>query len=366
MKLNFSGKDLYCGFNLVAGIVPSSELKGILKGVKMVVKNKYAELIATDLEVLVKYLLPAGEGEEEGGIIVPAVRVSNVLREWAGNEVVSVSIEEGNCTLRSGGGYFKIAGEDFRQFPEIGRVETKGLVEVDGGVISDMIGKVVHAASTVKVRSMLCGVFVKVTGNDIIMVAADGNRMSSVKRKVNNADAISMDGIVAVKCLLFLQRFVSECKGILKLGMGEQRVYFAGDKGEVVSQLIEGQYPKYEELIPKENDKRVEVNRNELLSGVRMASFMTNEEYRIVKFVFKQGKLMLSSRTADVGEAELEIAVGYDGPDFEISFDPQYVIDALKVSDSDTVIIELGDGGSAALFRTGYEQIDVIMPIEMK
>lgn len=97
-----------------------------------------------------------------------------------------------------------------------------------------------------------------------------------------------------------------------------------------------------------------------------MASFMTNEEYRVVKFVFKQGKLLLSSKTSDVGEAELEMAAGYDGPDLEISFDPEYVIDALKVSDSDTVTIELGDGGGAALFRTGYEQMDVIMPIEMK
>lgn len=366
MKLNFSGKDLYCGFNLVAGIVPSSALKGVLKGVKVEVRNKKVEFIATDLEVLVKYILSAGDCEEEGGIILPAVRLNNVLREWAGNEEISVSIEEGNCTLKSKGGYFRIAGEDFRQFPEIGMVKTRGLVEVDAGIIGDMIGRVVHAASTVKVRSILCGVFVRVAGDDIIMVAADGNRMSSVKRKVNNPEGISFEGIVAVKCLTFLQRFVSECKGILTLGMGEQRVYFAGEKGEIISQLIDGQYPKYEELIPKGNDKRIEINKDELLSGVRMASFMTNEEYRIVKFVFRQGKLLLISKTADVGEAELEIAVGYEGPDLEISLDPEYVMDALKVSDGDTVTIEFNDGDSAALFKTGYEQMDVIMPIEMK
>ncbi|KKO18781.1 MAG: DNA polymerase III subunit beta [Candidatus Brocadia sp.] len=366
MKLHFSGKDLFGGFNLVAGIVPTSALKGVLKGVKVEVKNERVEFVATDLEVLVKYVLPAGKCEGEGGIVLPAVRVNNVLREWAGNDEISVSIEEGNCTLKSGGGHFKIAGEDFRQFPEIGRIKTKGLVEVDGGIIADMVGRVVHSVSTVKVRSMLCGIFVRVMDDYIIMVAADGNRMSSVKRKVNNPEGISFDGIVAVKCLTFLQRFVSECKGILTLGMGEQQVCFAGEKGEIISQLIEGQYPKYEELIPKGNDKRVEVDRNQLLSGVRMASFMTNEEYRIVKFIFRQGKLLLSSRTADVGEAELEIAVGYDGPDLEISFDPEYVIDALKVSDNDTVVIELSDCDSAALIRTGYEQLDVIMPIETK
>ncbi|MBW7898455.1 DNA polymerase III subunit beta [Candidatus Brocadiaceae bacterium B188] len=366
MKLSFSGKDLYSGFNLVTGIVPSSALKSVLKGVKVEVKKKQVEFVATDLEVLVKYILSAGSCEEEGGIVLPAIRVNNVLREWAGNEEISVLIEGCNCTLRSAGGYFKIAGEDFLQFPEIGKIRTGGFVEVDGEIISDMVEKVVHSVSTVKVRSMLCGVFIRIIGDDMVMVAADGNRMSTIKRKVNNTEGVSMEGIVAVKCLTFMQRFVSECKGVLKLGMGEQQVYFVGERGEIVSQLIEGKYPKYDELIPKKNDKRIEVGRNELLSRVRMASFMTNEEYRVVKFVFKQGKLLLSSKTSDVGEAELEMAAGYDGPDLEISFDPEYVIDALKVSDSDTVTIELGDGGGAALFRTGYEQMDVIMPIEMK
>ena len=366
MDLNFSGKELYGGFNLVASIVPSSALKSILKGVKVEVKNSRVELTATDLEVLVKCILSAKGCDEEGGIVMPAARVNNVLREWAGNEEVVVSIESGNCILRSRGGYFKIAGEDFRQFPEIAMVNTRGFVEIDGEVINDMIGRVIHSASTLKARSILCGVFVRVLGDDLIMVAADGNRMSSIKRKLSNPDGISMDGIVAVKCLTFLQRFVSECKGILRLGIGELQVCFAGEKGEIVSQLIDGRYPRYEDFIPKENDRKVEVDRIKLLSGVKMASFMTNEEYRMVKFIFKQGKLVLSARTADVGEAELEVAIKYEGPDFEISFDPVYIADALKVSDGDTVVMEFGVGDSAVLIRTGYEQFDVVMPLEMK
>lgn len=366
MELNFSGKELSGGFNLVAGIVPSTAMKSILKGVKVDVKNNRVELTATDLEVLVKYVLSAKGSEEEGGIVIPAARVNNVLREWAGNDEVVVSIEGGNCILRSRGGHFKISGEDFRQFPEIATVNVSGFIEIDGDVINDMVGRVIHSASTLKARSILCGVFVRVLGDDLIMVAADGNRMSSIKRKLSNPTGITMDGIVAVKCLTFLQRFLSECKGILKLGIGESQVCFAGEKGEIVSQLVEGRYPKYEDFIPAGSDKRVEVGRNELLSGVRMASFMTNEEYRMVKFIFKQGKLVLSARTADVGEAELEVAIKYEGPDFEINFDPVYIADALKVSDNDTVIMEFGVGDSAVLIRTGYEQFDVVMPLEMK
>ena len=366
MNLNFSGNSLYSGFNLTASIVPSSTVKNILKGVKVEVKNKRVELTATDLEVLVKYIPPVKECTEEGSIVLPAVRVNNVLREWAGNEEVLLSVEGSTCMLRSKGGYFKVAGEDAGQFPDVVMAETQGFVEAEGEVISDMAGRVVHSVSTMKARSTLCGVFVRILGDDIVMVGADGNRMSYVKRKVNNPNGVSMDGIVAVKCLTFLQRFVSECKGLLKVEMGELQVCFKGERGEVISQLIEGQYPKYDDIIPKGNDRKVEVNKDALLSGVRMASFMTAEGYRTVKFVFKNGKLTLVSKTADIGEAELEVTVNYEGPDFEICFNPDYIADALRASGSDTIVMEFSDSEGAVILRTGYEQLDIIMPIEPK
>lgn len=367
MNVNFVGSDLYRSFNLVSSIVPSSAMKHVLQGVRLFIRDKNAEITATDLEVLVKYMLPVKECTEEGGgIVLPATRVNNILREWASNEEVSMSIEGSNCTIRSKGGYFKVLGEDSGQFPEISTTDMKGLVEVDGEVMSDMVRKVIHAVSSVKARSPLSGVLVRISGDDIIMVAANGNRLSSVKRKVSNPEKISMDGIVTVKCLTFLQRFASECKGILKVGIGESQIRFVGERGEIISQLIDGQYPRYEDVLPKGNDKKVELNRNELLSTVRMASFMTSEGYRVVKFFLTKGKLALISKAADVGETELEIIANYDGSDFEISFNPDYVLDILKVSDDTTVTIEFGAGDGAALFRTGHEQLNVIMPVELK
>lgn len=366
MKMCFSGNDLYSGFNLVASIVPSSSIKSVLKGVKLEVKDGQARLTATDLEVLVKYVPRVKECIEEGSIVLPAARVNNVLREWAGNEEVSVVVGDGSCTLKSRGGYFKIAGEDAGQFPDVTMPEMKGLVEAEGGIISDMAARVIHSVSSVKARSMLCGVFLKILRDDVIMVTADSNRMSFIKRKVSNPDDVTMEGIVAVKCLTFLQRFTAECKGPLKVGLGESQVCFMGERGAVISQLIDGKYLNYEEIIPKGNERRVEVNKDALLAGVRMASFMTVEGYRNVKFIFKDGKLTLVSRTADVGEAELEVAIDYGGPDFEACFNPDYIMDALRASDSETVVMEFKDGESAVILRTGYEQLDVMMPIEPK
>lgn len=366
MNVNFVGSVLYKGFNLVAGMVPSYAMKQVLKGVRVEVKNGQVELTATDLEVLVKYMLSVKECLGEGSVVLPAARVNNILREWAGNEEVIMLMEKNNCILKSKGGYFRIVGEASEQFPEIDVTDSKSFVEVDGEIVSNMAGMIIHAVSTVKARSTLCGVFVAVDGDDITMVATDGNRLSRVRRKVINTSGVSMKGIVTVKCLTFLQRFVSECRGVLRVGMSESRVWFVGEMGKVVSQLIDGQYPKYEDVIPKQNDKRVEVNRNDLLSAVRMASFMTEEGYRVVRFVFKQSKLVLLSRAADVGETELELAISYDGPNLEVSFNPDYVLDALKAASNDMIAIELGGENSVVLLRTGHEQLSVIMPIEQK
>ncbi len=366
MKLKFSGNELYKCFNLISGIVPSSSVKHILQGVRVDIRNGMVELMATDLEMLVKYNLSAGECVEEGNIVLPAIRVNNILREWAGNDEVVVGIEGSSCTLRSRGGHFKIMGEISNSFPEVRVSDVKGFVEIDGDVVSNSIGKVVHAVSSVKVRSPLSGVLVKVEGSDVVVVAADGNRLSYIKRKVENSDGVSVDGVITVKCLTFLQKFIAECGGVLRIGIGESQVRFLGEKGEVISQLMEGEYPKYEDVIPKGNDKKIEVSRDELMSMVRMASFMTSEGYRVVKFVFKSGKLVLISKAADVGEAELEMNIDYSGDEFEINFNPDYVLDALRFSENEKIIMEVKDNDTAALFRTGHEQIEVVMPVELK
>lgn len=363
MNLIFSGNDLYDSFNFVAGIVPSSAIKSILRGVKFDVTEHRLRLTATDLEVLVKCLVSAKECTGDGSIVLPAVRVNNILREWAGNDEVIMTVEGSSCVLKSRGGYFKINGEDSGQFPDVTVADIKDFVEVEGEIIANMAGKVIHSVSKIKARSVLSGVFVRIFGDDIVMVAMDGNRMSYIRRKAHNPGRVSIEGVVSVKCLMFLQRFVSMCKGSLRVGMGESQICFVGERGEILSQLIEGQYPKYEDVVPKGGDRVVEVNKDELLSGVRMASFMTIEGYQIVKFIIKRGRLMIVSRTADVGEAELEVAASYEGPDFEISFNPDYVMDALKVSDSDTVIMKFSDSEGAAVFNTGHEQMDVVMPI---
>lgn len=365
MNIKLTGMDFHKGLSLLAGIVPSVAIKSVLQGIKFEFKDKKIELSATDLEIFVRYYIEAKEvSGESKGLVLHASRLGNIARDWAGSEEILISISEGNCVLKSKGGYFKLKSDDVEPFPSVRAGGVSDYIAVDGEILGNMISKVLYAVSTIKARSVLCGVLLRAEGDDLVLVAADGNRMSIVKRKILNPEKITINGIATAKCLGFIQKFSAEEKGVLKLGLSESQLHVIGSKGEVISQLIDGQYPKYEEVVPKEHDKTAEVNKDALLTAIRMASYMTSEGYRVVKFRLTKSKLNLSSRAADVGEAEQVVDVNYDGPDFEIGFNPDYVIDALKASDSCNVVIDLGRKDSAAIFRTGHEQINIIMPIE--
>ncbi len=365
MDIKLTGNDFHKGLSLLAGIVPSIAIKSVLQGIKFEFSGKRLELSATDLEVFVRYYIEAIEvSGESKGMVLHASRLGNIARDWAGRDEILISISGGDCILKSKGGYFKLKSDDVGLFPSVRADGVLGYIAVDGNILSSMISKVLYAVSTVKARSVLCGVLLWVEGDDLVLVSADGNRMSIVRRKILNPENIKINGIATAKCLSFIQKFSAEEKGALKLGLSESQLHVIGGRGEVISQLIDGQYPKYEEVIPKENDKKAEINKEELLAAIRMASYMTSEGYRVVKFRLTNNKLNLSSRAADVGEAEQDLNVKYEGPDFEISFNPDYVIDALKASDVDTVVMELGRKDGAAIFRTGHEQTNIIMPIE--
>ena len=157
---------------------------------------------------------------------------------------------------------------------------------------------------------------------------------------------------------------MSDWDGAIKIGMSESRVQFVGGKVEIVSQLIDGLYPDYNDIIPKRNDKKIEIKKDDVVSALKMASFMTDEGYRVVECVFGENKLKLSSRAMAVGETELEVNINYDGPTIKLNVNPDYILDVLKSSDEEIIPAEFGDNESAILFRAGHEHVSVVMPME--
>lgn len=363
MKAVFNGNDLSKGFNLVASVVPVSATKHVRGGAKIRMVNGIAVLTATDREIKIKYEVNTTSCDGDGSIALPAATVNKILQGLAVNREISMEIKEGSCFLESNGGRFKILGEDTKRFPDTTPCLVN-FIEISSDTINSMASKVTHAVSTTEIMSMFNGVYVVIEGDTITMVAADGHRMSVVEHTIANPSGISAQGIIPMKCITLLQRFTSDWDGVLKVMLNESWVRFTGGGIEIESLLIDYQYPDYKDIIPKGNDKKVEIKKDDLVSALRIASCITDKKYPSVTLNLEKGKLMLYSREADVGETELEVNINYDGPAFKLEVNPEFILDAIKSLDQKTVAAEFGGVEDAIVFRAGHRHTCLVMPLE--
>jgi DNA polymerase III beta subunit len=197
------------------------------------------------------------------------------------------------------------------------------------------------------------------------MVANDGRRLSEVKKKVENPHGISKSCIIPIKGILQMQRIASEQEDLIKIRIEEKRIFVKTKNAILCSQLLEGQYPKYEEVIPTNLDKKIGVDRAAFTSAIRRVSIMTTDEYKLLRFKFSGEKLEIKCTSPDVGESKTVIPVEYSGEELEIGLNPEFLLDFLKNVDSEGVLLELKDHGTAGVFKVGTGCTYVVMPMNL-
>jgi DNA polymerase III beta subunit len=234
-------------------------------------------------------------------------------------------------------------------------------------VLAEMIRKTVYAVATARVNQALTGVLLTINENKIKMVATDGRRLVKIERELEEPVDVLGTGIVPVKGLSNLLRVVSVgSSNKVEIQLRETYLLAKVECAVISCRLIEGQYPDVEKVIPKDNDKKLDLERERLLSTVKQASLLTSEEYNVVRFQFEPGKLILSSGAADLGEARIELKAPYTGQPFDIGFNPELIIDALKVITKDKVTLELKQPNTAGIIRDEQGDIFLIMPINLQ
>ncbi len=373
MKLKCDRKKLYEAVQIVETVAASTTTQPILQDIKITAEGGVLELSATDLEVGIRYFVREGiEIFDSGSVVIPGVRFGNILKEWV-EEEIELTVEENICHLRGRDSHFKLFGGDIEMFPTIPDFtgETKEPGEkpfvVRGEVLAEMIRKTVYAVATERVNQALTGVLLNVNENKIKMIATNGRRLAKIERELEVPVDVLGTGIIPVKGLNNLLRVVSVgSNNMVEIKLRETYLLAKVECAVVSCRLIEGQYPDVEEAIPKDNDKKLELEKERLLSTVKQASLLTSEEYNVVRLQLEPGKLILSSGAADLGEARIELKAPYTGQPFDIGFNPEFVIDALKVITKDRVTLELKQPNTAGIIRDEQGDIFLIMPINLQ
>jgi DNA polymerase-3 subunit beta len=301
--------------------------------------------------------------------------LANVLLEGTGNEVTllatDLEVALGGTTVRVSGGQFSskmptLPREDFPSLPEAG-----GGVKatINGKSLLQMVTKTQFAITGEDTRFYLNGAQFVLKPEDMTLVATDGHRLALVNVKHDGKKGDDIKAILPRKTLSELSRLLAESATDVQYERGENHLFFEIGPRLLISRMIDGQFPAYDRVIPKGNDKQVEFERDKLTQAVRRVAILSNERSRAVKMILEKGKVEVTSSSPEFGEAHEPLPVEYGGPSLTICFNAQYVLDFLNVVESEVVALELKDEVSQAVMKPvgadGYDYTYVIMPMRV-
>ena len=372
MELVVRKNDLLRELQLFQGIVERKNTIPILANVLMEATGDEVKLLATDLEVGLRSRCSASVAKG-GALTLPAKKLYEIVRALPDTDVrieedrggVKVAADRVDSRMRT------LPREDFPTVPETNGAARTSLPRT---ALRDMIGCTLFAITGEDTRYFLNGAQFSLLPDAMRMVATDGHRLAyvSVARegapKTKDAEA---PVILPRKTMMELSRLLAEAEdeGDVQYHRGENHLFFGVGDRLLISRVIDGQFPAYERVIPKGNDKRIEFDRDRLTSAVKRVALLSNERSRAVKFQIDKGKVEIASSSPEFGEARELLMVDYDGVGTQICFNAQYVLDFLNVASSDAVTLEFKDEVSQAVMRptgaSGYDYLYVIMPMRV-
>jgi DNA polymerase-3 subunit beta len=302
--------------------------------------------------------------DEPGSVLLPARETTALLRELD-ESTVALESKELRCEIQSGSGSYILVGDDPELFPTPPEVLGQNTIEIHAGRFIDMVRRTSFAAAREETRYAINGLLLDAREDRVNIVGTDGRRLSICFHNLTGEAKFTATKIVIPnRALTALGRVVSdESEELLRIRVGENQAVFEVGGIELVSQLADNRFPDYEAVIPKVADTTIEVDRGLLERSLRRVAILTSGDVRMVRIQFDTGQLSMSAENSSVGRADLTIEADVRGAGGVAAFNPDFLIDALRVSDTEIVRIDLTDDSTPAKFTLGEAHTYVLMPI---
>jgi DNA polymerase-3 subunit beta len=367
MKVRVNQDDFARVLGLVTGVVPTTSSIPVLSNLLIETEGGRLKISATDLDISVISLADC-EVKAEGAITVAAKRFQEVVRELPGEEV-DLSVEGNRISVTCSQSSFKMMGMEKEQFPKIADLEAEERISIPADTLEKMIRRSIYSVARDDTRPVLSGVLWEMGSGELAMIGTDGHRLARMSLSADFGIKEEMGVIVPPKALNQILRLIGPG---MEVGIAIDKAFvgfFVGDT-TVYTRRIEGTFPNYKQVIPKNNENILVVDRTELMSAVRRVSLLADSKTHKIRVHLAKGKLKLTSSTPDLGEAEEEIAASYEGEDMVIGYNASYVIDVLKSAESDEMRFELGSAAGASIIKPASEEenesyISLVMPLRL-
>ena len=356
--------------NIVSGAVVSRTPKPVLTCVKLSADDSSLTLSATDREVSVQVSTPRVEVSEGGEALIPADKLSQITRESL-DPTLTIESDKEAVHIRGQDAHFKVFGYAPTEFPGVPTFDGNPDFEMTERELGQLIHRTLYATARENSRYAINGVLVEREKNKIHVVATDGHRLALARGDCQSGEAETNSAIVPTKALNMLQKLLGDEDNMVRVKVADNQILFATGDAVIASNLVEGNFPPYKDVVPKDGDKKATLGTDVLISAFRRAALLTNEESKGVKMSFNgeagAGGLKLMSRAPEMGEAEIDVECGeYDGESIDIGFNPAYVLDALKVIETDKIQLDMKAPNKPGVIRTGPNFTYVIMPVNLQ
>lgn len=369
MKFSLPKSQILSSIQNVMNGVPTRTTLPILSNILLEATNSKLKFAATDLDVSVMTTIPIGSAKK-GAITIPARAFYDILRELPECDV-EVQISENRMEIKAERGSYKLSGIPAEEYPKLPGVNLAKEIKIPGADLVRMIRKARFAVSTDETRPALNGVLWHTSGNNMQMVATDGHRLAKVSLKNTKLKGLHEDVIIPPKVLDLLTKLLGDEEKEIGIVFEENNMIFNLGDTVLASRLIEGPYPNYEQVIPRDSDKKLVVNKEFLNGAVRRMLILANTLTHQVKFSLKKDNLELSSANFDLGgEANESLPCDYVGEPIDVGYNASYVLDVLKQMEGDEVIFELGTAVSAGKIYSSEKKEEedylcLLMPLRL-
>ena len=372
MKIIFEKDKMIKALNSVTKAVATKTTMPILEGILIQTNNDDIKLTCYDKELGIEYIIKENNVLEQGSTVVNAIMFSEIIRKLPDTNI-TISINENNLlVIECEGSVYKLATMNPDDFPQLPEINVENSIELEQNTLKDIIRKTIFAISTEENRPVFTGCLFEVKNNKLNVVAVDGFRLAW-KSKILNTKTNDFEAVIPGRTLQEINKILIDSFDLIKLGIAKNQALFEIENCKIVTRLLDGEFLKYSEVIPKKWETRVRVNKNLIsncFEGISLisSSSMEKEKRYPVKLNVEVGKIKISC-TNQTGDAKEEIFTTTEGQDLEAGFNPKFFLDVFRNIDDEEVYIDFGTSISPSVIRSIEDDGDyqyMILPVRLK
>ncbi len=371
MKVSCTQKNLSEGLSIVSRISTTKATLPILANILISTDKGRLKLAATDLELGITTWINS-KINQDGGITIPARTITDFINT---NSDKTIDLELNDTTLKLKSEHYDahIKGMDIADYPLIPEIKDNLICEISSEKLKQAINQTVFAASNDETRPILCGVNFRFNSNEVKLVATDSCRLAEVKIKDVKTINEHSDVVVPVRTIVELGRIIQNTEEKVQIFLNDSQICFIIGSTQLISRLVEGTFPVYEQIIPNSFQTKVQIKSSELSSALKMSSLFTKESANNVKIKVKENTLQILAVSPQLGDNTANISSKTDGGELEIAFNARFILDAMNIISSEEVILELNEINPAkerkpSILKTpdNPNYLYIIMPLDIQ